>query len=326
MNRYFPRHLSIETSDWCNRGCTWCPIQRDHEGQRPRRLDFALYSRLVEELRDAQRPLKVTLQWIDEPLSNPDFLDYARLLRDRVPQAALLLQTNGDFLTPSLMESLRATFDAITVNLYAPKTHQRLISLGIAPAESTDRSIRKPGRLPVGPDGATLHFNEKYRSDEWVEHHDSRGPNARCDRLWVQAAIGFDGAVHLCCRDNLKQHPVGSLTTHSLFEAYNSPTAQALRTLMAGQARREIAMCATCPMSFRERVPPLSREAVARLERHVREPGREVEVPTGRDELLALAAPSSAFTKADSPERRAQDEAKRATRAGGRAVAPPRPV
>ncbi|MDX2009889.1 MAG: SPASM domain-containing protein [Myxococcaceae bacterium] len=302
MRAYYPRHLSIETSDWCNRGCAWCPIQRDHPGHRPRLLDFAVYSKLLDELRDAPHPLKVTLQWIDEPLSNPRFLDYARLLRERVPEATLLLQTNGDFLTPPLLASLRATFDAITVNLYAPKTHQRLISLGLAPAQPADRSLRKPGRLPVrsGPDGATLHFNEKYRSDEWVEHHDQRGPGARCDRLWVQAAIGFDGAVHVCCRDNLKQHPVGSLTTHSLFEAYNSPTARALRALMTNRERHAIAMCVTCPMSFREKVPPLSASALERLKGHVRD-SSALEV---MDE--ALAAPSGTFVADDAPELRAQ--------------------
>jgi MoaA/NifB/PqqE/SkfB family radical SAM enzyme len=322
MHLFFPRHLSIETSDWCNRACTWCPIQRDHSGHRARLLDFTVYARLLEELRDAPHDLKVTLQWIDEPLSNPRFLEYAALLRDRVPRATLLLQTNGDFLTGPLLASLRATFDAITVNLYSPKTHQRLVTLGLAPAASVEASIRKPGRLPARSplDGATLHFNEKYRADDWVEHHDQRGPGARCDRLWVQAAIGFDGAVHLCCRDNLKQHPVGSLTTQSLLEAYNSPTARALRGLMTDRQRHAIAMCATCPMSFRERVPPLSAQALARLEGHLRDPASLAALTDGLPltpaERLTLATPSPTFAKEDSPELHAQHRAMQGRRAG----------
>ena len=53
MSLYFPVHLNIETSDFCNRSCHYCPVQvaRGSLKKQPARfLDLALYGQLLDEL------------------------------------------------------------------------------------------------------------------------------------------------------------------------------------------------------------------------------------------------------------------------------------
>ncbi|MDP3231269.1 MAG: radical SAM/SPASM domain-containing protein [Myxococcales bacterium] len=309
MRLLFPRHLSIETSDACNRSCTWCPVQRDALKGPPRLLDWQLYLRLLDELRDAPRPLKVTLQWIDEPLMNPRLLDYADEGRRRAPDVTWLLQTNGDLLTPQSWSALGERFDAIAVNLYSASAHRRLSRLGIAPPPAARRPHQSPGRVArEGTRGAAI-FNEKYHDVDWVQRRDEvLAPSTRrCARPWTQATVGFDGAVHVCCRDNLKQHPVGSLQTTSLFEAYNGERAQALRWLLSRGHRRAIAMCSTCPVSFGGDPRHLTRTQQAKLAQHARAANEPNTRPTlNQARATQLAAPDMSHARDDSPERLAQ--------------------
>lgn len=266
---YYPEHINIETSDYCNRRCDYCPIQRDRDTHPPRLLDLAILEKLLLELQRSPFPLKISLQWIDEPLANPEFLQYADLCRKLLPDAKLLVQTNGDFLTETWAEELKHRFDAMVVNFYGEKAHTKYLSRNIdfVPATHPNR-IQSPGRLKRAKGyedrtkEAIVHLNEKYHNRQWVQHHDriQVSPSARCMRLWVQAAIGYDGSVYICCRDNLKAHPVGNLQERSLLECYNSKTAQELRNKMEQGEREQIAMCATCPGAYGNRFRQLSLE------------------------------------------------------------------
>src|SRR5688572_15127635 len=147
--RYYPEHLNVETSDFCNRSCTFCPIQHARDKRdAPRTMDIALFEKLLRELQSAPHPLKISLQWIDEPLANPRFFEMAALGRKMLPHAQWLLQTNGDMLTNERADELSRLFDAVVVNLYTEPAARRVKSLGLDVARATNaRSIQSPGRL-----------------------------------------------------------------------------------------------------------------------------------------------------------------------------------
>ncbi len=252
---YFPRHINIETSDHCNRGCAFCPVQRDRPAHPPRLLDLGLFERALDDIARAPVPVKLSLQWIDEPLTNPAFFDYAALARSRCPEVRLLVQTNGDFLDEDKARRLAQSFDAVAVNLYTESAHRAFAKRRLDIVQSgAGHLIAMPGRLrkPAMPDGreheAVWHINEKFHDQDWVEDYSqpSQPADAPCHRLWTQAAIAFNGDVHICCRDNEKRHPVGNLADMSLFEAYNHPAARALRAKMQQGRRDQIAMCHVC--------------------------------------------------------------------------------
>jgi radical SAM protein with 4Fe4S-binding SPASM domain len=272
--RYFPRHLNIETSDHCNRSCAFCPIQHARDRAPPRLLDDALYDRLLAEVGRAGLPMKISLQWVDEPLSNPRFFDYVDRGRALAPEARWLLQTNGDLLDEERLEQLKPRFDAVCVNVYSESAHRRLTRLGLdyRAARWPDR-LQSPGRLSpaAGQEGregeAIVHINEKFHDEGWVQWHDEvTAPiDAPCTRLWEQASIAWDGTVYLCCRDNEREHPVGNLAEGSLFDIFNSDESKALREEMEAGRRDRIAMCHKCDKRFVAPFDALDDDEVGRL-------------------------------------------------------------
>ncbi len=270
---YFPNHLNIETSDACNRRCAFCPVQRDRLDGPPQLLDLDIFGRLLDELGAAPGPLTISLQWIDEPLLNPRLQHYIELGRERLPGARWLLQSNGDLLTTENYTWLRQSFDAIAVNAYAAKVAQRIEALPLEAlwAQQSER-IQPAGRLRRAPGQAgreaeaLLHINRKWQNQDWVDTYDrqQQPDDAPCTRLWVQAAIGWDGAVHLCCRDHRKANPVGNLRDQSLLQAYNSEPARRLRAAMQSGRRHRMAMCRVCAGNFANRFAPLAGQAEKR--------------------------------------------------------------
>ena len=164
--------------------------------------------------------------------------------RKKVPRATWLLQTNGDHLDKESALELDTLFDAVAVNVYAASADRALKErlAGVDLTKSTARGITHAGRT------SGFHFNNKYDDEDWVEHYDEVvvSPDALCTRVWTQAAIGHDGKVYICCRDNDKAHPVGDLSNSSLDDAYNSEVAREIRALMEHGRRDRISMCHTC--------------------------------------------------------------------------------
>jgi MoaA/NifB/PqqE/SkfB family radical SAM enzyme len=269
MARLFPRHLNIETSDHCNRACVFCPIQHTRAASPPRLLDLALFEALLEELAAAPHPLKISLQWIDEPLTNPRFFDYAELGRARVPGAQWLLQTNADFLNQAHVDRLSTIFDAISINLYSESAAHAFAKKNLVLKRADARGLVMPGRLSSSGEGsgALWHVNEKFRDHDWVERFDEVSVpfELACHRLHVQAAIAWNGDVHLCCRDNEKRHVAGNLAHMTLYEAYNGPVATTLRRAMEDGRRDRIAMCASCPGEYKDRVDVIDAATHRRL-------------------------------------------------------------
>ncbi len=282
---YFPTHLNIETSDSCNRSCSYCPVLRDRDSSPPRRLDLGVFERLLDELAEVPpviaEKLKISLQWIDEPLIDDGFWAYAEQARRRVPSAQWYLQSNGDFLTAERAERLSPLFDRIVVNFYAERAWQSFARRGVSVNDDgREDLILHPGRLRPPKQGARAgqalwHFNQKWHDDDWVQDYDEVQVSAEvaCHQLWVQAAVGYDGQVYICCRDNLKSHPVGDLHEMSLLEAYNSPEAALHRRRMEAGRRDRITMCHTCPGAFHKTFPALSDEEAEPLQRHRHKPG-----------------------------------------------------
>lgn len=255
---YFPRHLNVETSDYCNRSCAFCPLQKARDNAPPRLLAMTLFEDLCREVAESELEVKISLQWVDEPLANPRLHEYIERGRTLAPDATWLLQTNGDLLDERKLELLKRGFDAVVVNLYSEGASRRLKKLGLdyVPARFP-KKLQSPGRLQRAPGfddrrrEAIVHINEKFHDENWVQWNDHAVTSARpCTRVWEDASIAWDGTVYTCCRDNERDHPVGDLREGSLFDAFNSDRARVLREQMEAGQRADITMCHACEKAF----------------------------------------------------------------------------
>ena len=121
----FPLHLDIETTNHCNLKCTMCPRTRylaagdwSWSPQGLGRMDFALYSRLIEQAA-AGGAYSVKLNLLGEPLLHPDLLRQVALASGR--GLYVQLNTNAMLLTSEISRNLlEAGLDDIFFSLDSP--------------------------------------------------------------------------------------------------------------------------------------------------------------------------------------------------------------
>ncbi|MFA5040677.1 MAG: radical SAM/SPASM domain-containing protein [Bdellovibrionales bacterium] len=118
-----PFILFVDPSSACNFRCTFCPTG-DHDlirsiGRYQGPLDFELYKKIIDDLKEFDQPLKVLRLYKDgEPLLNKRFADMVRYAKqsDRVPYVDTT--TNGVYLTnEKVLEIIDAGIDRINISL-----------------------------------------------------------------------------------------------------------------------------------------------------------------------------------------------------------------
>ena len=119
-----PFSVQIDPSNLCNFRCPFCPtghpdlLTQVGRG-RGQLLDFALFEKLIGEMRTFPRPLKtLALHKDGEPLLHPRLAEMAALARDSGVAERIVLLTNGALLTRERSSALlRAGVDVIRISV-----------------------------------------------------------------------------------------------------------------------------------------------------------------------------------------------------------------
>ena len=97
--------VEFEINSNCNLKCSYCPnsyLERKEKGT----LDFSLYKRIINELVEIQFKGRISFDFFNEPLLNKDFFKYTEIVNNKLPDARLVLYTNGTLLTEAVLEKL----------------------------------------------------------------------------------------------------------------------------------------------------------------------------------------------------------------------------
>ena len=116
------RNVTLELSSYCNRRCRFCPNTQGSRLKAERLLPEETFRKIVHDLASIQYRRKIYFHLYNEPLAAPEILlermSYARRFLRR---AHFSLNTNGDYLSPSLLERLDAAgCNSIYVSIYGP--------------------------------------------------------------------------------------------------------------------------------------------------------------------------------------------------------------
>lgn len=105
----FPHKIQIQTYDSCNYKCGACPYPETSEGKVRTRMEAALLSRIIAEVREAGRRVRLCLMLQNEPLLDRrflDLLDEAHAAEDVIESISTV--TNGSMLNAALLDRLVA--------------------------------------------------------------------------------------------------------------------------------------------------------------------------------------------------------------------------
>lgn len=107
-----PFIINIDPSDACNFQCKFCPtgdrkLMRETEGRNFGVMDFDLYKKIIDEICEFERPIKVLRLYKDgEPLVNQNFAKMVKYAKDSGCCERIDTTTNASLLTPELSDAI----------------------------------------------------------------------------------------------------------------------------------------------------------------------------------------------------------------------------
>lgn len=118
-----PFIINVDPSDGCNFRCKFCPTGDRalmKTAARPlKAMDFGLYRKIIDDIREFESPLKVLRLYKDgEPLLNPRFAEMVRYAKKNPNILRVDTTTNASLLTPGRnREIIEAGIDRINISV-----------------------------------------------------------------------------------------------------------------------------------------------------------------------------------------------------------------
>lgn len=115
--------VNLETNSYCNRKCHYCPVSITNRGKNTQ-MKSEIFEKILDELREIDYASSVSLNLYNEPLSDKNLIYKLQCIKDKLPKAFLRFNSNGDFLTPNLLDKLESSgLDYLNITLHTTKAN-----------------------------------------------------------------------------------------------------------------------------------------------------------------------------------------------------------
>ena len=240
------RYVAVEINAHCNRKCSFCPTNSVVKFPKEF-IEPSLFRKIIRELADWNYDHEVSLYGHGEALLHPSVVEYHSLVRNWLPRCRMSLSTNGDRLTEQTLKDLfKSGLNTLLVNAYDGFTfdHENMSKCAEANGIEVRWISTHPWAFPMQHSDRPLLilYNASEYSGDFPGISDRAGnvptikpkkslPLAQsCERPFTHVHIKWNGDLILCCNDWRSTTVGGNLKTVSLYEAYNSPILEAVRT------------------------------------------------------------------------------------------------
>ena len=223
-----PRRVIIENTNHCNLDCSFCPNQRmkRNKGTMSEELFKSIINQCVEE-----RIEHVYIFGVGEPLLDSDYYDkvwYAKNMG--IPDVHCV--TNGillkelpwvDYLGISVDATLGTKYEDVVLDNMKRVWKQRQSRDVIIEARFKEYGDFRKWRPYCNKIGVYINITN-WGSE--IKSQVPKGVQFPCSDLWSSLYIGWDGKVHLCCKDYECDVQIGDLKKDSLINIWHSPILQ----------------------------------------------------------------------------------------------------
>ena len=87
--------IEIEVINRCNGICPFCPVNRNTDPRKLKRMDEALFKKIIDELGEMGYSGRLALHSNNEPFLDPRIVEFTKYAREHVPKAHIYMYTNG---------------------------------------------------------------------------------------------------------------------------------------------------------------------------------------------------------------------------------------
>lgn len=240
------RIVEVETTTYCNRKCTFCPNSLYNRGNHL--MEWSTYKKLIDDLREMSFKGMISPHFYGEPMSDDRLIDIVKYTKGQLPQVAIRITTNGDYLTHDLLSGLlNAGVDQFYITTYDDSATAKINSLIVSlDSEYTSRfEHRTIDKIYMLNRGGLL--NIQTSSIEC------------CNYPSEYLVIDYRGNILLCCNDYTAKYIFGSIIEEKVMNIWNRQEFNHVRTeLLHGIFNNEI--CQKCTGNTQKNSTGLFRE------------------------------------------------------------------
>ncbi|XRH76150.1 MAG: radical SAM/SPASM domain-containing protein [Candidatus Methanosuratincola verstraetei] len=238
---YLFTNVEVETVNWCNGDCSFCPASVTQEGRPRQVMEEGLFRSLVDQLKDLDYSGGLALYSNNEPLLDPRICDFADYARDRLPNAFIYMMTNWTLLTEGKLARLMGSLDKLIIDNYSD-------DLDLLP------NVRDAVRLCLQNEAwrrkavVILRKKNEFRTNRagQARNRKSRIPlSSSCLYPFSQVVVRPDGKLSLCCNDVCGVTTMGDLKKEGLLEAWRGDRYRIARSRIA-RGRANYSPCIIC--------------------------------------------------------------------------------
>lgn len=293
------KNIEIAISSFCNRRCTYCPNSLHDRRSKHIYMNDELFDQLMYELAEIEYDGRIALHRYNEPLANPEYaLKRIWQIRAMIPKAEIWIYSNGDYLTPKLINALeKSGISQLLVTSHAlPKDqqfetiqgrmHARLKKIGLPYQDHGLSQDRSEHWISVQTNSQMQHqwraINFKAHDSEGHLKMSDRGESLNIQTTFIRSSpclipftemqIEYDGSVWPCCNvhSDVPEHQaylMGKISpSDSLFSVYTNKTFVQWRKSLFDFGEKE-KPCKTCnfipgslPIEAKEQVQKIRQE------------------------------------------------------------------
>ncbi len=228
------RSVQIQTIDYCNRKCPWCPNK--YLNKTPDLLmREEIFFRILSELKKLDYQGAIHPYLMGEPLADKRFKSLVRIIRWQFPTNVILINTNGDFLKSrkDVEELIEAGLSNIIINLYDKRNYHLIRKL----EELPEVKFNKISKL------RKFYYN---RAGLIREADSRRSRHSACPYALRKMCINYLGDVILCCSDYFYQVVFGNVMEMDLWDIYFSERYVCYRQMHAKGMGYLRPLCSEC--------------------------------------------------------------------------------
>lgn len=248
--------VEIETINRCNGECAFCPVNKNQPQREYARMTDELFAKIIDELSEINYKGQLCLSSNNEPFLDKRIIDFAKMAREKVPNAEIYMWTNGTIANYKMIEEIIDYLSYIYIDAYSVDNSlsdniQEIFDYFNA---KNDGSVKIYEKTHIPSETKISIF--KRDQQEVLSSRGGQAPNKtevpkiskiKCSRFFEKVIIRPDGKLSLCCCDALGKYTMGDVSDKTLLEIWNhSEEYKRLRTEMKKHGRKNIDLCRKC--------------------------------------------------------------------------------
>lgn len=253
--------VEFENITTCNRRCSYCPNSIYERGlaKNKKIMEESLFKKIVEELAVIKFSGRISPVFFGEPLLDDRLVDWIKYVRENLPDALIIIHSNGDILTFELHNNLIKA----GVNIFVITEHGDEMSCNMRNllekfhvVKYEDDYMHNVAYAPIGQKKATILYRDLKKNNNLY----NRGgllkdmPAIKVEKTICELPseillIDYQGNIILCCNDYFSKIKFGNIKDESILDIWNKKEFKDTRSqLRKGDFRFD--MCKKCKVAL----------------------------------------------------------------------------